>query len=64
MQIMEKKNCFCLLFVAFLLLKGTCAYAQEDLSDRYAWRLDSVVGSMPVFPATTDTTPVKPDWYA
>ncbi len=42
MQIMEKKNCFCLLFVAFLLLKGTCAYAQEDLYDRYAWRLDSI----------------------
>lgn len=42
MQIMEKKNCFCLLFVAFLLLKGTCTYAQEDLSDRYAWRLDSI----------------------
>ncbi len=29
MQIMEKKNCFCLLFVAILLLKGTCAYATE-----------------------------------
>ena len=25
---MEKKNVFCLLFVAFLLLKGTCAYAE------------------------------------
>lgn len=29
MQIMEKKNCFRLLFVAFLLLKGTCMYATE-----------------------------------
>ena len=43
MQIMEKKNQICLLFVAFLLLKGTCMYAQDYLSDRYAWRLDSVV---------------------
>lgn len=64
MQIMEKKNQICLLFVAFLLLKGTCMYAQDNLSDCYAWRLDSVVGSMPVFPAMTDSTPVKPDWYA
>ena len=61
---MKKKNQICLLFVAFLLLKGTCMYAQGNLSDRYAWRLDSVVGSMPVFPAMTDSTPVKPDWYA
>ena len=30
MQIMEKKNVFCLLFVAFLLLKGVCAYAGGD----------------------------------
>ena len=37
MQIMEKKNCFCLLFVAFLLLKVTCAYATEGaLRGRFA----------------------------
>ena len=37
MQIMEKKNCFCLLFVAFLLLKGTCMYATEGaLRGRFA----------------------------
>lgn len=37
----EKITFFVLLFAA-LVLKGTCAYAQEDLSDRYAWRLDSI----------------------
>jgi len=42
MQIMEKKNQICLLFVAIMLLKGTCMYAQDNLSDRYAWRLDSI----------------------
>ena len=42
MQIMKKKNCFCLLFVAFLLLKGTCAYAQGISTDNYAWRLDGI----------------------
>ena len=37
----EKITFFVLLFAA-LVLKGTCAYAQEDISDRYAWRLDSI----------------------
>lgn len=60
----KKKITFFVLLFAAVVLKGTCAYAQDNLSDRYAWRLDSVVGSMPVFPATTDSTPVKPDWYA
>ena len=37
MQIMEKKNQICLLFVAFLLLKGTCMYATEGaLRGRFA----------------------------
>ena len=31
-----------LLIAAMVVLKGTCAYAQEDISDRYAWRLDSI----------------------
>ena len=31
-----------LLIATMVVLKGTCAYAQEDLSDRYAWRLDSI----------------------
>ena len=39
---MKKIYVFGLLFAAALVLKGTCAYAQEDLSDRYAWRLDSI----------------------
>jgi len=43
----EKITFFVLLFAA-LVLKGTCAYAQEDLSDRYAWRLDSVMYSYPL----------------
>lgn len=60
----KKKITFFVLLFAAVVLKGTCAYAQDNLSDRYAWRLDSVVGSMPVFPAVTDSTPVKPDWYA
>ena len=41
MQIMEKKNCFCLLFVAFLLLKGTCAYAQKVFIDSVYYTLDN-----------------------
>ncbi len=41
MQIMEKKNCFCLLFVAFLLLKVTCAYAQKVFIDSVYYTLDS-----------------------
>ena len=41
MQIMEKKNCFCLLFVAFLLLKGTCAYAQKVFVDSVYYTLDN-----------------------
>ena len=41
MQIMEKKNCFCLLFVAFLLLKGTCAYAQRVFIDSVYYTLDN-----------------------
>ncbi|MBQ0154279.1 MAG: fibronectin type III domain-containing protein [Bacteroidales bacterium] len=45
---MKKKNVFCMLFVAFLLLKGTGVYAQENLGDKYAWRLDSVVYSYPL----------------
>ena len=38
----KKKITFFVLLFAALVLKGTCAYAQEDLSDRYAWRLDSI----------------------
>jgi hypothetical protein len=44
MQIMEKKNCFCLLFVAFLLLKGTCMYAtvyNGVCGENVSWTLDS-----------------------
>jgi len=41
MQIMEKKNYFCLLFVAFLLLKGTCAYAQRVFIDSVYYTLDN-----------------------
>ena len=41
MQIMKKKNCFCLLFVAFLLLKGTCAYAQKVFIDSVYYTLDN-----------------------
>ncbi len=44
MQIMEKKNCFCMLFVAFLLLKGTCAYAtvyNGVCGEHVSWTLDS-----------------------
>jgi len=63
MQIMEKKNCFCLLFVAFLLLKGTCMYAQESLGDKYAWRLDSVVYSYPTYTAEDDQEEVRSDHY-
>lgn len=38
---MKKIYVFGLLILA-VVLKGTCAYAQEDISDRYAWRLDSI----------------------
>ena len=41
---MEKKNCFCLLFVAFLLLKGTCAYAtvyNGVCGEHLTWTLNS-----------------------
>ena len=31
-----------LLIATMVVLKGTCAYAQEDISDRYAWRLDGI----------------------
>lgn len=44
MQIMEKKNQICLLFVAFLLLKGTCAYAtvyNGVCGENVSWTLDS-----------------------
>ena len=44
MQIMEKKNCFCLLFVAFLLLKGTCACATVYTGvcgNELSWKLDT-----------------------
>ena len=41
MQIMEKKNCFCLLFVAFLLLEGTCMYAQRVFIDSVYYTLDN-----------------------
>ena len=41
---MEKKNYFCLLFVAFLLLKGTCVYAtvySGVCGTELSWRLDT-----------------------
>ena len=44
---MEKKNYFCLLFVAFLLLKGTCAYATVytgSLGPELTYTLDSGTG--------------------
>ena len=44
MQIMEKKNQICLLFVAFLLLKGTSAYAtvyNGVCGENVSWTLDS-----------------------
>ena len=39
---MGKKNVFYLLFVAFLLLKGTCMYAQKVFLDSVYYSLDSV----------------------
>ena len=47
MQIMEKKNLFCLLFVAFLLLKGTCAYAtvyNGVCGEHLTWTYDTETG--------------------
>lgn len=41
MQIMEKKNQICLLFVAIMLLKGTCAYAQRVFIDSVYYTLDT-----------------------
>jgi len=44
MQIMEKKNQICLLFVAFLLLKGTCMYAtvyNGTCGEHLTWTLNS-----------------------
>ena len=41
---MKKKNVFCLLFVAFLLLKGTCMYAtvyNGMCGENVSWTLDS-----------------------
>ena len=49
MQIMEKKNLFCLLFVAFLLLKGTCAYAtvyNGVCGEHLTWTYDTETGDM------------------
>lgn len=46
---MEKKNCFCLLFVAFLLLKGTCAYAtvyNGVCGEHLTWTYDTSTGDM------------------
>ena len=39
---MKNKSFIALLFVAALLLKGTCAYAQGISTDNYAWRLDGI----------------------
>ena len=41
MQIMEKKNQICLLFVAIMLLKGTCMYAQRVFIDSVYYTLDN-----------------------
>lgn len=44
MQIMEKKNQICLLFVAFLLIKGSCMYAtvyNGVCGENVSWTLDS-----------------------
>lgn len=38
---MKKKNCFCLLFVAIMLLKGTCMYAQRVFIDSVYYTLDT-----------------------
>jgi len=49
MQIMEKKKCFCLLFVAFLLLKGTCMYAtvyNGVCGEHLTWTYDTETGDM------------------
>ncbi|MBQ4391358.1 MAG: leucine-rich repeat domain-containing protein [Paludibacteraceae bacterium] len=46
---MEKKNLFCLLFVAFLLLKGTCAYAtvyNGVCGEHLTWTYDTGTGDM------------------
>ncbi|MBR2265856.1 MAG: leucine-rich repeat domain-containing protein, partial [Paludibacteraceae bacterium] len=46
---MEKKNLFCLLFVAFLLLKGTCAYAtvyNGVCGEHLTWTYDTETGDM------------------
>ena len=41
MQIIEKKNQICLLFVAIMLLKGTCMYAQRVFIDSVYYTLDT-----------------------
>lgn len=41
MQIMKKKNQICLLFVAIMLLKGTCMYAQRVFIDSVYYTLDT-----------------------
>ena len=58
----EKITFFVLLFAA-VVLKGTCAYAQEDLSDLYAWRLDSAVYTYPTYTLEDDPEEVRPDHY-
>ena len=52
MQIMKKKNVFCLLFVAFLLLKGTSVYAGNrvtvdaaETTATFTWPTDLDAGS-------------------
>ena len=57
----KEKIMFSVLLFAALVLKGTCAYAQEDLSDRYAWRLDSAVYSYPM--SEDGQEEVRPDHY-
>lgn len=52
-----------LLIAAMVVLKGTCAYAQSDLADKYAWRLDSVVYSYPTYTLEDDPEEVRPDHY-
>lgn len=52
-----------LLIAAMVVLKGTCAYAQSDLADKYAWRLDSVVYSYPTYTEENDPEEVRPDHY-
>ena len=61
---MQKNFISGLLFVAAMaVLKGTCMYAQSNLADKYAWRLDSVVYTYPSYTVEDDPEEVRADHY-